>query len=55
MTKNKITKKQLHNINISAVRQSQKEAGFFDGRFVSRTEEDKKKYSRKRKHKNKDY
>ena len=50
--KNKITKEDMHKIKMSAVREAQKRAGFFDGRFVSRTENDKSKYSRKRKHKN---
>lgn len=35
-------------------RKIQLEHGFFDGRFVSRFEESKKKYTRKQKHK-KDY
>ena len=52
--KNKIviTKEQCHAIAIGRVRRDQKEAGFFDGRFVARTQEDKSKYSRKTKHKN---
>lgn len=50
-----ISKEQLHNINIGAVRMAQKEAGFFDGRFVARTEPDKTKYTRKQKHKLKAY
>ena len=32
-------------------REDQKEAGFFDGRFVQRSEKSKKAYSRKKKHK----
>lgn len=44
---------ELIKINVGATRQSQKEQGFFDGRFVSRTEKSKKDYSRKHKHKNK--
>ncbi len=35
-------------------RQAQKDAGFFDGRFVERSEKSKKAYSRKKKHKGKD-
>jgi hypothetical protein len=40
-------------VNIGATRNSQKEQGFFDGRFVSRTEKSKKEYDRKQKHKSK--
>ena len=40
-------------MNVGATRNSQKEQGFFDGRFVSRTEKSKKDYDRNRKHKNK--
>lgn len=40
-------------MNVGVTRQFQKEQGFFDGRFVSRTEESKKVYTRKNKHKNK--
>jgi hypothetical protein len=50
--KYKITKEQCHNIKMGIVRSEQKDAGFFDGRFVARTQEDKSKYSRKTKHKN---
>jgi hypothetical protein len=50
--KDKITKEQLHNIEVGKVRENWKDAGFFDGRFVSRSEKDKTKYSRKTKHKN---
>lgn len=53
--KTKITKEQMHLIKVGAVREAQKRAGFFDGRFVSRSEESKKKYKRTRKHKNRDY
>jgi hypothetical protein len=48
-----ITKEELRKIESSAVREEQKRQGFFDGRFVSRTEESKKKYTRKSKHKDK--
>jgi hypothetical protein len=41
----------LHKIRLAIQRESQKEQGFFDGRFVSRSERDKSKYSRKLKHK----
>ena len=40
-------------VNVGATRNSQKEQGYFDGRFVSRTEKSKKDYDRKSKHKNK--
>lgn len=42
-------------MNVGATRQSQKEQGFFDGRFVSRTEKSKKDYNRKQKHKGKSW
>lgn len=37
------------------IRDEKKSAGFFDGRFNQRTEKDKSKYTRKKKHKNKDW
>ena len=40
-----------HKAKRTQIRQDQKEAGFFDGRFVERTEKNKKAYSRKKKHK----
>jgi hypothetical protein len=40
-------------MNVGATRNSQKEQGYFDGRFVSRTEKSKKEYARKLKHKSK--
>ena len=43
----------LHKMILGSQRVTQKEQGFFDGRFVSRTEESKKKYTRKSKHKDK--
>ena len=36
------------------IRENQKEMGYFDGRFVERSEKSKKKYTRKNKHKGKD-
>jgi hypothetical protein len=50
--KYKITKEQLNDIEASKIREDKKEGGFFDGRFMSRSEKDKTKYSRKTKHKN---
>ena len=53
----KIEKMKIATIkmNVGATRNSQKEQGFFDGRFVSRTEKSKKDYNRKQKHKNKNW
>ena len=42
-------------MNVGVTRNFQKEQGFFDGRFVSRTEKSKKEYSRKDQHKNKSW
>ena len=50
----KITKEDVHKINVSANRETQKQAGFFDGRFKTRSEESKKTYKRKKKHPKKD-
>ena len=47
-------KPDLHKIKLAASRESQKSQGFFDGRFVARSEESKKNYKRKPKHPNKD-
>jgi hypothetical protein len=44
----------MQKIRLAASRESQKEQGFFDGRFVERSEESKKKYKRKPKHPNRD-
>ena len=51
----KIEKMKISTIkmNVGATRNSQKEQGYFDGRFVSRTESSKKDYKRKQKHKSK--
>jgi hypothetical protein len=49
----RITTEQLRKIRLGNVREDQKSQGFFDGRFVARTEESKKKYTRKDKHKGK--
>ena len=49
---NKMTKAQLFKIKIGASRKSQKEQGFFDGRFVQRAEVSKKIYNRKKEVKN---
>ena len=42
----------MHKIRLSASRESQKAQGFFDGRFVTRTEKSKRTYTRKQKHRN---
>ncbi len=38
-------------INLGATRESQRQQGYFDGRFVERAEQSKKTYTRKQKHK----
>jgi len=40
----------LHNLRLGQVREEQKEQGFFDGRFLSRSVPSKKLYTRKDKH-----
>ena len=45
-------KKQTIKMNIGVVRELQKQQGYFDGRFVSRTTPSKKQYTRKQKHRN---
>ena len=41
----------MQQIRLAASRESQREQGYFDGRFVERTIPSKKNYSRKQKHK----
>jgi len=48
-------KAQTIKMNVGVTRNFQKEQGFFDGRFVARTEKSKKEYTRKSKHKNKSW
>jgi len=43
-------KDKLHKLLIGKQRQSQIQSGFFDGRFVQRSESSKKVYSRKSKY-----
>ena len=43
--------KQTIKMNIGVTRESQKQQGYFDGRFVERTIQSKKTYTRKCKHK----
>jgi hypothetical protein len=44
----------MQQIRLAASRESQREQGYFDGRFVARAIPSKKNYSRKQKHPNKD-
>jgi hypothetical protein len=47
----KITQQQIHGINVSGVREEQKEDGAFDGRFNTRRVDARKgAYKRKEKH-----
>lgn len=48
-------KSKVQKLIESKRREERKEAGFYDGRFSPRVEESKKKYSRKRKHRGKDF
>ncbi|MGV9012676.1 MAG: hypothetical protein ACOH13_08800 [Flavobacteriales bacterium] len=50
MPKKRITKKQLLQIELAAVRGECKEQGALDGRFREKVEKSKKAYSRKTKH-----
>jgi hypothetical protein len=44
-------KEKVHKLIVGKQREKQISQGFFDGRFVERTEESKKIYQRKSKHK----
>jgi hypothetical protein len=46
----KMSQSTLQKIRLAASRESQREQGYFDGRFVARTEQPKTVYSRKKKH-----
>ncbi len=48
-------KKDQQKMRVGVTRKSQKEQGYFDGRFVERSEKIRKLYTRKPKHKNKSY
>ena len=48
--KSKKKKNQLHQLIVGNQRENQVAQGFFDGRFVERSEESKKVYKRKPKH-----
>lgn len=45
-------KRETIKMYTGVTRQQQVEQGFFDGRFVTRTQASKKQYTRKQKHKN---
>lgn len=49
--KTKITREELFKIELAVIRRSKVKQGFFDGRFATRQERNKKKYSRTQKHK----
>jgi hypothetical protein len=49
----KSSQTKLHKLRLANQREKQKSEGFFDGRFIERTEESAKKYKRNPKHKNK--
>jgi len=44
-----------HKMKIGVERESQLEQGYFDGRFVEKSEKSKKAYKRKKKHKNQEW
>jgi len=50
-----MNKREAQKMKVGATRKSQKEQGYFDGRFVERSEKLQNKYKRKPKHKNKSY
>jgi stalled ribosome alternative rescue factor ArfA len=50
-----VMKSSTVKMNLGVTRESQKEQGFFDGRFVARVEKSKKAYTRKEKYKNKNW
>ena len=43
-----ITKETLHKIQVTKNRKEQVEQGFFDGRFITRSEKSSKTYNRKK-------
>jgi hypothetical protein len=53
--KTMVMKSSTVKMNLGVTRESQKEQGFFDGRFVARVEKSKKAYTRKEKYKNKNW
>ena len=50
-----MNKRDAQKLKVGATRKSQIEQGYFDGRFVERSEKLQNKYKRKPKHKNKSY
>ena len=50
-----MNKREAQKLKVGATRKSQIEQGYFDGRFVERSEKLQNKYKRKPKHKNKSY
>ena len=50
----KMSQSTLQKIRLAASRESQRQQGYFDGRFVARTEQPKNIYTRKRKHKHRE-
>ncbi|MEN9302129.1 MAG: hypothetical protein RL264_558 [Bacteroidota bacterium] len=48
-------KQKIHQLLLGNQREQQKAQGFFDGRFLQRAEECKKKYKRQPKHKNQEF
>ncbi len=50
-----MNKRDAQKMKVGATRKSQIEQGYFDGRFVERSEKLQNKYKRKPKHKNKSY
>ena len=50
-----MNKRDQQKMRVGVTRKTQKDQGYFDGRFVERTEKLKKTYKRKPKHKNKSY
>ena len=49
--KSKKDTEKVHKLIVGKQREEQKSQGFFDGRFLERSEESKKVYKRKAKHK----
>jgi len=47
-------KSEMQKIRLAATRESQREQGYFDGRFVARSIPSGKVYTRKQKHKRQD-
>lgn len=55
MKKKLSSKAALHRLKLGADRDAQKAQGYFDGRFVQRSEPSAKIYKRKQKHNAKNY